>query len=410
MAQNPYRGHTTRRELLLASGNEKASNHNCLTKAIIYELDELQGSPCTISSLHSSLLQNQPEHGLKPTPIFTCMAGASAGISLVPIPDPATSETSDGESVISPKADLARLTSPCRVLISVALTGTGGQSMEKVWMDWLANAPPNVSGISISMEQIIKSEAVYVGNSYHMIFSVPVSVWNSMTPHPAINFISFIRSDNLISTEDSDLSDDRSAIQLRLEELLGKSSHMNLNRTQNHDLRTRISILEQELALACEAEFERQAQEFITPLQLTNPLHGTLGADQSFVELPITPEISLDYADAVPIREPNRLIRPTIAPSEFIGDEEIPSQTISPSLEDRGRAAQIEGQSSTASVISSSWLTLADLRSSLNMGFSERLKGKGKAKDQGGATTHGEPVQYSSSSTTNVSVPSSLPM
>jgi hypothetical protein len=48
------------------------------------------------------------------------------------------------------------------------------------------------------------------------------------------------------------------------------------------------------------------------------------------------------------------------------------------------------------------------INTAVNMGFQEKLRGKGKTKDQGGATTHGEPVQSSSSSTTNVSVPSSL--
>jgi hypothetical protein len=400
-AQNPYRGHTTRRELLLASGNEKASTQNSLTKAIICELDELRGSPCTISSLHSSLLQNQPEYGLKPTPIFTCMAGASAGISLVPLPGPATSATSDGESAITSKADLAQLTSPCRVLISVALTDIGGLSMQKTWVDWFReHAPPNVSAISISMEQIIKPEAGYVSNSYRMLFSVPVSVWNSMTPHPAINFVSFIRSENLISAEDPDLSTDHGAMQLRFRELLGTSSHTDLNRMlrqENETLRARIKVLE--TAQDSNTTLDKEGKLHI-PLRPKDPLRDAETPDQSDVEVPpILNDSTLDGNPRTALPgEFSWLTGPWVNPGIqamhlLKGDMPILSRA--------STSADAHAKSKDASIET---IRAPVGGTSLLRRMWGRSKAEGKAIEQSGATTRSKSGQSLSTPKTTVSV------
>jgi hypothetical protein len=400
-AQNPYRGHTTRRELLLASGNEKASTQNSLTKAIICELDELRGSPCTISSLHSSLLQNQPEYGLKPTPIFTCMAGASAGISLVPLPGPATSATSDGESAITSKADLAQLTSPCRVLISVALTDIGGLSMQKTWVDWFReHAPPNVSAISISMEQIIKPEAGYVSNSYRMLFSVPVSVWNSMTPHPAINFVSFVRSENLISAQHSDLSGVHGTMQLRFRELLGTSSHTDLNRMlrqENETLRARIKVLE--TAQDSNTTLDKEGKLHI-PLRPKDPLRDAETPDQSDVEVPpILNDSTLDGNPRTALPgEFSWLTGPWVNPGIqamhlLKGDMPILSRA--------STSADAHAKSKDASIET---IRAPVGGTSLLRRMWGRSKAEGKAIEQSGATTRSKSGQSLSTPKTTVSV------
>lgn len=60
--QKSPQGNGGRRNFLLASGNDKASNTNTLTKAILYELEDLAGQPCTIYSLHCRLLENRSIH------------------------------------------------------------------------------------------------------------------------------------------------------------------------------------------------------------------------------------------------------------------------------------------------------------------------------------------------------------
>jgi hypothetical protein len=265
-AHNAPRGHTTRREMLLASGNEKASNQNSLTKAIICELDQLRGSPCTISSLHSKLMENQLEHGLRPTPIFTCITGAPAGVTLVPLPDPTNSETLDKRSMMTPHAGLAQLASPCKVLITVALTDIGGYSMQMAWMEWFRDhAPPNIAEVSIS--QIINPEAVYISNSYRMFFSIPVSVWNAMPTHPAIKLVSVIRSKNMIPIGDLELVKGHSATELRLKRLLGNFTYPDSYWTlwqENRILRERASILEHRLpSKASIPATDRRVEDFV---------------------------------------------------------------------------------------------------------------------------------------------------
>ncbi|KAL1589058.1 hypothetical protein WHR41_01897 [Cladosporium halotolerans] len=199
-----YRG---RRELLLASGNDKASNENTLTKALIYELQDLDASPCTVSSLHARLLQNQSKHSLKPAPIYTCMVGAKAGIVLAPLPDPNAPTSSTPQGTVIPHADRKTLSSPCRVLISVSLIEIGGQSIRETWMEWFRDhAPPNVGAVNLfplDVTQLIRPVATFNSNSSYLIFSLPVSVWNVMNPNPAINLLSLVRSDNLIESDES---------------------------------------------------------------------------------------------------------------------------------------------------------------------------------------------------------------
>jgi len=54
-----YKG---QRHFLLSSGNEKASNQNTLTKALIYELKALGMRPCTVFTVHTKLLRNRSIH------------------------------------------------------------------------------------------------------------------------------------------------------------------------------------------------------------------------------------------------------------------------------------------------------------------------------------------------------------
>lgn len=201
-----YRG---RRELLLASGNDKASNENTLTKALINELLDLGASPCTVSSLHAKLLQNQSNHNLKPAPIYTCMVGAKAGIVLAPLPDPNAPASSTPQGLVIPHADQKTLLLPCRVLISVSLTEIGGQSIRETWMEWFRDhAPPNVGAVNfypLEVTQLMEPVATFDSNSSYLIFSLPVSIWNVMTPNPGISLLSIVRSGNHLHRRESTL-------------------------------------------------------------------------------------------------------------------------------------------------------------------------------------------------------------
>ncbi|KAL8815419.1 MAG: hypothetical protein Q9223_005443 [Gallowayella weberi] len=79
-----------------------------------------------------------------------------------------------------------------RVLISVAL------ELEQVfriedWMDWLKSFP--------ALAQCILLESIYQSDSQLLIFSVPIALWDMLPKDPAIAFVAFVRSGNLLTSK-----------------------------------------------------------------------------------------------------------------------------------------------------------------------------------------------------------------
>ncbi|KAM0691578.1 hypothetical protein Q7P36_007777 [Cladosporium allicinum] len=119
--QKSPQGNGGRRNFLLASGNDKASNTNTLTKAILYELEDLAGQP---SPIHIG----------------------EKRIVLAPLPDPTVSTSSDSQQLVQTDEAMLRKNSQCRVLVSVTLTEIGTQSARDAWVEWIRdNAPPNIA-------------------------------------------------------------------------------------------------------------------------------------------------------------------------------------------------------------------------------------------------------------------------
>lgn len=196
-ASNPVR-HATRkhkgqRHWLLASWNEKASNQNTLTKAFIHELKDLDAQPCSVFSIHARLLENPSIRQLKSPPFFDGVRKGDTCILLAPLRDPLAQSPSDPHQAITLKEDLRQLQSRCRILISVTLTEFGEQCSGDAWVAWFRDhAPPNIAAISFL--EIVKPVATFESDSYIRMLSLPVSVWNSMTPNAAIKFLSIIYS------------------------------------------------------------------------------------------------------------------------------------------------------------------------------------------------------------------------
>ncbi|KAM0721486.1 hypothetical protein Q7P37_002410 [Cladosporium fusiforme] len=179
---------------LVASADDKASNENSLTRAIIRELEILDKRSITVFSLHANIMANQSIHKWITAPIHI----GETRILLAPLPDAAAPNS----PVASFEQDLDQLKSDCRILVAVALKETGAVSAEDVWVEWFRNAPPEIA--SIDFRDIITPVAAHTSNSYHLIFTLPVSVWNAMTPNPAIQFLSIVYTGNLLYWNNDD--------------------------------------------------------------------------------------------------------------------------------------------------------------------------------------------------------------
>ncbi|KAK5741748.1 hypothetical protein LTR17_003739 [Elasticomyces elasticus] len=195
-----------RKELLLAAGKtDKASNQNSFTKALVEELESLEGAPCQVLTLHARLLR-QPRHKLDPSPIFDFAGTGKPGIVLTPLSpasDTVLTATNAGRS--SPRVrQLPTMTfsrsilgASSKILISVALTNPGVKPFAQTWIDWIRDhVPSEVAGLDIGLA--ITPEAIFESGSHYMIVSIPITVWNAMPHDPAINFLSIVHSPNLL--------------------------------------------------------------------------------------------------------------------------------------------------------------------------------------------------------------------
>jgi hypothetical protein len=191
-----HKSHTGGRELLLASGKtDRASNQNTFTKALIREIKELQGQPCTVKMLHHLLLEHQSQHNLDPSPLFDCMSETQSGIVLASLEkDSATTSLALKQSTIK------SLSNPqCRVLISLSLTNLEKKPISEVWLEWFKKyAPPEIAGVDIAL--LVTPEAAYEANSSLLLVTMPTALWNTLPHHPAICFVSEVRSNNLLTT------------------------------------------------------------------------------------------------------------------------------------------------------------------------------------------------------------------
>jgi hypothetical protein len=182
-----------RRNFLLASGNDKASNVNTLTKAIIYELKKLNARPCTVFSLHYQLVANRSIHKWNTVPIHI----GERRIVLAPLADPAASTSSESQELALVDQEIIKNEPMCRVLVAVTLTRIGLPSAQDAWVEWIRDhAPPNI--VAVEFLDIVAPVAALSTDSNFLILTLPVSVWNAMTPNGAIKFLSIVYSPNLL--------------------------------------------------------------------------------------------------------------------------------------------------------------------------------------------------------------------
>ncbi|KAL8721476.1 MAG: hypothetical protein Q9225_001855 [Loekoesia sp. 1 TL-2023] len=81
-----------------------------------------------------------------------------------------------------------------KVLISVALKE--GQALRpEDWIDWLKSVP--------AAAECVRTEGVYKSDSTLLLLSLPVAIWDMLPKDPAISFIAFIRSYNILGSQGS---------------------------------------------------------------------------------------------------------------------------------------------------------------------------------------------------------------
>ena len=221
-------------EVIAACGFETwapgVSEHS-FTRSLIEELQLWSDKPSnTVAMLHMRVLATmkhwKPRTGgtrvneRRKTPIHTVLGnqGHPRSIQLIPLPiehpplaelpavpterpscESSGSETgfsgaSDGNNLESSQSSTSHLSSepdcrPPKVLISLALEEDQWLS-PNAWAEWLESVPAKVKSACV--------EGVYRSYSTLVLLSIPVWTWDMLPDNPAVNFIGFVISDNLL--------------------------------------------------------------------------------------------------------------------------------------------------------------------------------------------------------------------
>ncbi|KAI4128143.1 MAG: hypothetical protein LQ338_002880 [Usnochroma carphineum] len=133
-----------------------------------------------------------------PAPSETSTNAPSSALSTSPSEDVDMSDPNSPDQ--SPLSEVSQDPQPNlpKVLISIALEEEQSVRTENIrdwmaWVDWIRSVPPGTG--------IVRVESVYKSDSTLLLLSLPVAVWDLLPKDPAISFISFVRSRNLMHPE-----------------------------------------------------------------------------------------------------------------------------------------------------------------------------------------------------------------
>ena len=127
-----------------------------------------------------------------PSPLPVLSNDASSSISNTPTePTAFEEEASSSESSISQVWPDPDFKCP-KVLISVALEEDQWLEAE-AWADWLKKVPAKVKYANV--------EGIYKSDSTIVLLSIAVAVWDLISSDPAVKFLGFVRSHNLVQHE-----------------------------------------------------------------------------------------------------------------------------------------------------------------------------------------------------------------
>ncbi|KAL8920844.1 MAG: hypothetical protein Q9208_006016 [Pyrenodesmia sp. 3 TL-2023] len=237
-AGSPSKGHT---EVIGACGFETGTpgvGDHSFTRSLIEELRYYGGDsrPISTAFLYSKILtrakdswnprfERNAKNELRRTPVHTHLADRSKQrcIELTPVrslpqsgfPLGLATSTSQGSSAVHSSAtstlpsedvdmsdpadsspsslsqtSIESQQLPPRVLISVALEQEQILSSED-WIDWLKSFP--------ALARWIHLESAYKSDSNLLLFSLPVALWDMLPKDPAVSFVSFVRSRDLLT-------------------------------------------------------------------------------------------------------------------------------------------------------------------------------------------------------------------
>ncbi|PMD37969.1 hypothetical protein L207DRAFT_431811, partial [Hyaloscypha variabilis F] len=191
------------KELLAATTfKQKAagSHENSFTRALIRELKQINGAPYTATMIHERLLNHHKEYDIA-VPQYVALHRTLNSRSIILVPQNVTLAINPPPEIVEPNPLIRqpKLMTDYRILISVAFVNPYETPDLIQWNEWFRKAAPrNIQDVKLSIEEYIRPEGAWESMSTYYLFSMPVSVWNSLPLNPAYSMLAIIKSDNLL--------------------------------------------------------------------------------------------------------------------------------------------------------------------------------------------------------------------
>lgn len=221
-------------EIIAACGFETIApgvGKHSFTRSLIGELKYLSSRP----SFSAALLHNQvlarikyfnPRYATgghrepRRTPVYIVLANEAKkrSIELVPmvLQDPLT--INNGLAIISP-AQVSTPSSGISDDVDTQSLQSSKSSIDEIWHDAQSNYPRVLISIALEEDQLLRCdewtewlksiptfantvavEGVYQSDSTLFLLSLPVAVWDMLPEGPAISFIGFVKTSNMLTT------------------------------------------------------------------------------------------------------------------------------------------------------------------------------------------------------------------
>lgn len=161
------------------------------TRMLIDELKSLNGAPCSIAHVYSSIHRNATVNKIERGPVHIAKKGKDS-IILAPFRGPKRRKLEPSEARRQ-RIDILQA-SENRVLISIHLQDNITVPDLEQWKNWLTtNIPSRILSSDITIE------AVFEGASSIALITLPLEVWTMLpADEEAYNFISFVKSKNIL--------------------------------------------------------------------------------------------------------------------------------------------------------------------------------------------------------------------
>lgn len=244
-------------EVIAACGFETWApgvGEHSFTRSLTAELKYLtHGAPFTTAFLHNKVLSRikywkpESQSERRKTPVYICLANETMPRSILVEPMKLQTEPTSESLVITNSSPSSQSSGPSvdpQEDVDMLASESGQTSLSDVWPDPMFRYPKVVITVALEDDQrlrpremtdwlklfsalanFVNIEGIYESGSTLIILSLPVAIWNLMTKNPAVSFVGFVRSRNMVMTVENENSKSKATSKEGSNRIVGPLQH-----------------------------------------------------------------------------------------------------------------------------------------------------------------------------------------